>query len=185
MNNITEKEAHRQSVTLYPVGVISSPIKEPILKAGASDLEMNEHRESIKEHQRAIKKTISTITIMQEYQELLDGIEDFSHALILYWPHLLEPERRTLKKVHPMGRKDLPLTGIFATRSPARPNPVLVSVVRILEREENVLKVMGLEAVEGSPVLDIKPHISAYDSKETPKVSSWMEQIQREMETES
>jgi tRNA (Thr-GGU) A37 N-methylase len=74
----------------------------------------------------------------------------------------------------------MPLTGIFATRSPARPNPILVSVVRILERKDNVLKVIGLEAVDGSPIIDIKPHVVAYDTKEQPKVAPWMEQIQRE-----
>jgi tRNA (Thr-GGU) A37 N-methylase len=80
-----------------------------------------------------------------------------------------------------MGRKDLPLTGIFATRSPARPNPILVSVVKIVERRKNILRVMGLEAVDGSPVLDIKPHMKAYDTLENPKVAPWMEQIQKEL----
>jgi tRNA (adenine37-N6)-methyltransferase len=124
------------------------------------------------------------LVILDEWRELLDGIEAFSHALVLYWPHLLEPARRKLRKVHPMGRQDLPLTGIFATRSPARPNPILVSVVRILGKNENVLKVKGLEAVDGSPILDIKPHVEAYDSKEKPTVAPWMERIQREFEAD-
>ena len=169
-------------IILHPVGVVSTPIKEVMLKAGKSGLELDERKETIKKHRRMVKETVSELIISEEYQELLDGIEEFSHVLVLYWPHLLEPERRKLKKVHPMGRKDLPLTGIFATRSPARPNPLLVSVVRILHRDKNVLKVIGLEAVNGSPVLDIKPHIVAYDTKETPRVSPWMEQIQREHE---
>lgn len=80
-----------------------------------------------------------------------------------------------------MGRKEFPLTGIFATRSPARPNPVLVSVVRVLDRKGGVLKVAGLEAVDGSPVLDIKPHMAAYDTREKPKVAPWMEKIQQEL----
>ena len=169
-------------LTLYPVGVVSSPIKEVVLTAGESGLERSEQKENIHEHHKKIKDTISELIIAEQWQELLDGIEEFSHALVLYWPHLLDPARRKLRKVHPMGRKDMPLTGIFATRSPARPNPILVTVVRILEKKENILKVAGLEAVDGSFILDIKPHIEAYDTKEQVRVASWMEQIQREFE---
>lgn len=167
---------------IYPVGTVSSPIKEPSLKAGESGLERSEDRKKTRDNHRRIKETVSELVIEEEWQELLDGIEEFSHALVLYWPHLIEQERRKLKKVHPMGRKDLPLTGIFATRSPARPNPILVSVVRIAGRRRNILIVEGLEAVNGSPVLDIKPHIKSYDTLEHPKLAPWMEQIQKELE---
>jgi len=167
-------------IKLYPIGVVSSPIKEVSLKAGRTGLERTEDRQQSYKNHHKIKETVCKLVIAEEWQELLDGIEDFSHALVLYWPHLLNPGRRKLRKVHPLGRKDMPLTGIFATRSPARPNPILVSVVRILERKDNVLKVIGLEAVDGSPIIDIKPHVVAYDTKEQPKVAPWMEQIQRE-----
>lgn len=179
MNNFYQTTMH-----IHPVGTVSSPIKEPLLKAGKSGLERNENNGKIKENQRRIKETVCDLVIAEEWQELLDGIEEFSHALVLYWPHLLDTERRQLKKVHPMGRNDLPLTGIFATRSPARPNPILVSVVKIVERKNNILRVVGLEAVDGSPVLDIKPHIKSYDTLENPKVAPWMEQIQRELDGE-
>lgn len=177
-------QLYQTEINLCPVGIVSSSIKEPSLKAHESGLERDERKEAIKKDRQMVKKNISEIHIDQEWQDLLDGIDDFSHVLIIYWPHLLDPERRKLHKVHPMGRKELPLTGIFATRSPARPNPLLVSVVRILERKENILKVLGFEAVDGSPILDIKPHMKAYDTEEIPKVAKWMEQIQREHETE-
>jgi tRNA-Thr(GGU) m(6)t(6)A37 methyltransferase TsaA len=174
-----------EKISLTPVGIVSSPIKEVFLKAGQSDLELDERKMHIKKNRKIVKETVSEIIVFDEWGGLLDGIDEFSHVMILYWPHLLENKRRSLKKVHPMGRKDLPLTGIFATRSPARPNPVLVSVVRVLERDKNVLRVMGFEAVDGSPVLDIKPHIEAYDTREEPRVSPWMAQIQREFAEES
>lgn len=171
-------------IEILPVGRVSSPIDTVNLKADSSGLKQDELNQITRKHRKQIRETISQLVINEEYQELLDGIEAFSHVLVLYWPHLLDPERRKLKKVHPMGRKEFPLTGIFATRSPARPNPVLVSVVQVIERKENVLVVKGLEAVDGSPVIDIKPHTSSYDTLDKPKVPAWMEQIQREMDEE-
>jgi len=168
-------------IKLYPVGTVSSPIQEVSLRVGEADLERTEKWKQARQDHHKNKKTVSELVILEEWQDLLDGIEEFSHALVLFWPHLLDPGRRTLHKVHPQGRKEMPLTGIFATRSPARPNPILISVVRILERRNNVLEVVGLEAVDGSPIIDIKPHIVAYDTEEQPTVAPWMEQIQREM----
>lgn len=170
------------TINLHPVGIVSSSIKEPSLKANSNGLTSENSPDNHKENQQMVKNNLCTITVAKKYQELLEGIEEFSHALILYWPHLLEQKRRTLKKVHPMGRKDLPLTGIFATRSPARPNPILVSVVRIVAKEKNKLTIKGFEAVDGSPILDIKPHMKAYDTEETVKVAPWMKQVERELE---
>ncbi len=81
-----------------------------------------------------------------------------------------------------MGRKDLPPQGIFATRSPARPNPVLVSTVPLLAREGHVLKVKGLEAVDGSPLIDIKPYVDVYHGVENPRFPDWLLQIHRDLE---
>ncbi len=172
---------NKTTVELFPVGVVSSPIKTVTLKADSAGLKQDEFNRITREQRKQIKNTISELVIEKEYEELLDGIEDFSHVLILYWPHLLDPERRTLKKVHPMGRKEFPLTGIFATRSPARPNPVLLSVVQQVERKGHILTVKGLEAVDGSPILDIKPHTASYDTYDKPQVAPWMEKIQNEI----
>lgn len=121
------------------------------------------------------------IVIDPQWEELLDGIEGYSHIMILYWPHMLLPEQRQIRKVHPMGRKDIPQQGIFATRSPARPNPVLVTVARLLERKGNRLLVQGLEAVDGSPVIDIKPHTHGFHATDDPViVPDWMAQLQAE-----
>jgi len=124
------------------------------------------------------------LIIDPRWEELLDGIEDFSHILVLYWPHLIDPERRNLRKVHPMGRKDLPFKGIFATCSPARPNPVLVSAVPLIARKANVLSVKGLEALEGSPIVDVKPYSESYLRVDNLNVADWMEKIHRELESD-
>jgi len=167
---------------LTPVGEVRSPLKTPILRAGEAGIELQERLAKLREHHRQVKETVSELVVFDQWGQLLDGIEAFSHILVLYWPHLVEPERRQLKKVHPMGRKDLPRQGIFATRSPARPNPILVSTVPLLERAGNVLNVKGLEAVDGSPLIDIKPYVEAYHGVEDPKVPRWMQQIHKDLE---
>jgi len=167
---------------LTPVGEVHSPIKTPVLTADEADIEFKERLDKIREHHRLVKETVSELMIFDPWRELLDGIEDFSHILVLYWPHLVDPERRNLRKVHPMGRKDLPRQGIFATRSPARPNPVLVSTVPLLAREGNVLRVKGLEAVDGSPLIDIKPYVESYHGVENPRFPDWLLQIHRDLE---
>lgn len=169
-------------IRLTPVGRVRSEIKAPILKTSESDIELREHMEKIREYHKKVKHVVCEVVIFPQWEELLDGIEGFSHVLVLYWPHLIDPERRNLRKVHPMGRKDLPRQGIFATCSPARPNPILVSAVRLLVRDGNILGVEGLEAVDGSPVVDIKPYVHTYYGVENPTVPAWMAQIQRELE---
>jgi len=172
----------RPLMPLEPVGLVRSAVKTPMLQAGESDLELRERKGRIREYHRKVKEAVCELVFYPEYEELLDGIEGFSHVLVLYWAHLIEPERRRLRKVHPMGRKDLPLQGIFATCSPARPNPVLVCRVRLVEHAGNVLKVQGLDAVDGSPIVDIKPYVRPYYGADNPTVPPWMEQIHRELE---
>ena len=116
-----------------------------------------------------------------QWEELLHGIEAYSHIMVLYWPHLLDPTKPLLRKLHPMGRNELPLSGVFATRTPRRPNPVLVTVVKLLERKGNVLHVQGLEAVDGSPIIDIKPHTSSYWAQGEITVPKWMQDLQKEI----
>ena len=166
---------------LRPVGVVRSEIKTPMLHAGDAGIELDQRLEKARKNHRKVMNTVSELIIFPQWAELLEGIEGFSHILVLYWPHLVEPERRNLKKVHPMGRKDLPIQGIFATCSPARPNPVLVTVVPLLERLGNVLKVQALDAVDGSPILDIKPHVRPHCGADRATVPPWMEQLHKDL----
>lgn len=169
---------------LMPVGVVRSDIKTPMLTADESDLSLADRMDRIKAYHRRVKASVCELVIDSQWEELLDGIEGFSHILVLYWPHLIDPERRKLRKVHPMGRKDLPRQGIFATCSPARPNPVLVSAVPLVARINNVLQVRGFEAVDGSPIIDVKPYSKSYLQVENLSLPAWMEQIHREMESD-
>jgi len=86
----------------------------------------------------------------------LEGIESQNHLWILYWMHALPAEKRKRLRVHPRGDRTQPKRGVFALHSPCRPNPIGMTRVRLIRREENRLLVEGLDAVDGSPVLDIK-----------------------------
>jgi len=161
---------------LRPVGVVRNSLKEPSLVAEAGDLAWKAKVARRRDRQ----SVVSELVINCDLAGILDGIEDFSHILVLYWAHCVPPEGRSLVKAHPMGRKDLPLVGIFATCSPARPNTVCATVVRLLERKENILKVEGLDAIDGSPVIDIKPYNPSYYTVGDVKVAGWLEQIYKE-----
>jgi len=118
-------------------------------------------------------KVVSDIVVNSSLTEALDDLEGFSHIVILYWMHQT-PGGKPPTKVHPMGKQELPLVGLFATRSPRRPNPIGVTTVRLLQRQGNVLKVQGLDAIDGTPVIDIKPYISGFDSAANVKVPPWL-----------
>ena len=166
-----------ESITLVPVGIVRSPIKKPMLRANAEGLIQDDPEANLIDHHNKRLTTISEIWINPELDGILDGIDGFSHIIVLYWPHLVNKDRRSLRKVHPMGRKDIPLQGIYATCSPARPNPILITAVKLLECTKNMVRVQGLEAVDGSPVIDIKPYNSGYYRIENPVVPEWMENI--------
>ncbi|OYT47041.1 tRNA (N6-threonylcarbamoyladenosine(37)-N6)-methyltransferase TrmO [Candidatus Bathyarchaeota archaeon ex4484_231] len=96
------------------------------------------------------------IEVYAEYAEALDGIEKLTHINVLYWMHRLTEKNRGKLKVHPRGDLNRPLTGVFTTRSPVRPNPIGLTRVKLLKRKGKVLFVKGLDALDGSPVIDIK-----------------------------
>lgn len=120
------------------------------------------------------QKVISEIIINDNLTEALSGIEEFSHLIILYWMHKLAPSEYTVTRVHPKGDQNLPLVGVFASRSPARPNPIGVTTVKLLEVRNNVLKVVGLDAIDGTPVIDIKPFIHQHDQPSDCKIPGWL-----------
>ena len=116
----------------------------------------------------------SKIEILNEFRDGLTGIEEFSHLIILYWMHMRdsEEERRTLL-VYPRRHAVNVLKGVFACRSPSRPNPIGLCVVELLRAEGNMLTVRGLDAFENSPIIDIKPYLPRNDSIPDARVPEW------------
>jgi tRNA-Thr(GGU) m(6)t(6)A37 methyltransferase TsaA len=92
----------------------------------------------------------------------LTGIQPGDELLVLTWLHLAQ---RDVLQVHPRGDINRPLTGVFATRSPDRPNPIGLHRVSVLEVREQKLRVVPLEAIDGTPVLDIKPVLASSTSE--------------------
>ncbi|SMD08286.1 tRNA-Thr(GGU) m(6)t(6)A37 methyltransferase TsaA [Desulfocicer vacuolatum DSM 3385] len=166
--------------SLTPVGHVENTISEMTFSPHGEDTP-EERKRQVEKHREETRNTVSTLNILPRFEELLDGIEDFSHIVVIYWPHKLSPEDRQIKKVHPMGRKDIPLKGIFSTRSPARPNPLLISTVRLLKRDKNQLRVKGLEALNGSPIMDIKPTTKHFDGGEDQTFPDWIKELNQDM----
>lgn len=138
-------------IRLQPIGWVSNAIKYP-----AKGVNWRE--------------VVSTIEIEPRWAEGLDGIEEFGHILVVFWFHLAQKE--PLLKVHPRGDPSRPLRGVFSTRAPVRPNRIGVTVVKLLERRGNTLRVQGLDAFDGTPVLDIKPYFPPEDGNDRPP---WVE----------
>lgn len=125
--------------TLVPVGFVRSPVTET-------------HRAPRQGREAGAE---AEIEILPAYEAALDGIEAGDSLVVLCW---LDRSRRDLLRIHPRGNPANPERGVFSTRSPVRPNPIGLSTVLLLGREGRFLRVRGIDAVDGTPVVDIKPH---------------------------
>jgi len=137
-----------------PVGVIYSPFEAPegtpIQPAGA-------------------RGVAGTVEVFPEYAEGLKDVEGFSHIVLVYHFHLSRKSSLTVKPY-----LDSHLRGVFATRSPSRPNPIGISIVRLIRVEGCILHVQDLDIVNGTPLLDIKPYVPEFDLNEPVRIG-WLE----------
>lgn len=118
---------------------------------------------------------ISLVTVRPELAPALEGLAGFSHVWVFFWFHEHDrSEERAILKVHPRRDPANPLTGIFATRAPVRPNLIGLTACRIVSVKGNVLEVESLDAREGSPVLDLKPYIPGSDALPEAQVPWWV-----------
>lgn len=114
------------------------------------------------------------IRISPKYCAGLKGVEDFSHLIVLYWIHLRDnEEERQTTLVYPRRHKVNMLTGVFACRSPSRPNPIGLCIVKLVKRKDCTLTVRGLDAFEGTPIIDIKPYIPEIDAVPDAHTPEW------------
>ena len=119
----------------------------------------------------------SRIEIDEEWGQHLEGLEEFSHIMVIFWMHRSPSDMRPPVKIHPRGRADLPLVGLFATRAPHRPNSLGVSVVRLTQRRGNTLTVQGLDAFDGTPVIDIKPYMPPLEDLSDVRMPDWVAKL--------
>jgi tRNA-Thr(GGU) m(6)t(6)A37 methyltransferase TsaA len=136
-----------------PVGVVRSPLKEPygapIQSVAARDIE-------------------GVVEVFPEYAEGLRDIEGFSHLILIYHFHLSNKSSLIVKPY-----LDDETHGVFATRAPARPNPIGVSVARLVRVDGTRLHVTGVDILDGTPVLDIKPYVTQFDAIEAERIG-WL-----------
>jgi tRNA (adenine37-N6)-methyltransferase len=141
-------------IELKPIGIIHTPIhemKETPIQSSRSDI-------------------FGTVEIFAQFIEGLDGVGDFSHIFLLYAFHRSDPQPAL--KIQPfLDDKD---HGIFATRYPARPNPIGLSVVRVIKVEGNLIHFQGADMWDETPLLDIKPYVPDFDIHPATKIG-WYE----------
>ena len=145
-----------------PIGIIHSPFKEPkgtpIQPTGAKDVE-------------------GTVTVFPEYSEGLKDLDGFSHIILLYCFHL---SKGFSLKVKPF--LDDEMHGVFSTRAPSRPNPIGLSIVQLNKIENAKLFIQGLDIVDGTPLLDIKPYVQDFDHRER-TIKGWLEKNVKDLKS--
>lgn len=144
-------------MNIQPVGFVRCPIMEPVDENWGS--------------------VISWIRLKKPWVRGLQGLEEFSHLLIVFQMHKAVHNPKTDLVRRPRGRADMPEVGIFAQRAKHRPNPIGITTVRLLQIEGSALVVQGLDAIDGSPVLDIKPYVPEFDRVARPRVPGWMKEL--------
>jgi tRNA-Thr(GGU) m(6)t(6)A37 methyltransferase TsaA len=142
----------REPVAIRPIAVVRNNVREP-RPDGWSTLR-------------------SDIIFREELTSALDGIEGYSHVIVIFAFDKI-PESELRLRVRPRGDARLPEQGVLASRSQVRPSPIGVSVVRQLRRRHNIIRVEGLDAIDGTPVLDIKPYFPNYDAVGDARVPDW------------
>lgn len=120
----------------------------------------------------------SRIQLTPEWAEGLRGLDTFTHAWVICWLHEAAFSKDTHLSRHPRDNHALPRVGIFAQRARHRPNPLAITPCEILRVDptEGVLVVKGLDAIHGTPVVDIKPYVAPFDHRES-DIPEWMKQI--------
>jgi len=147
-----------QPLELKPIGVIHTPWTEtqgtPIQPAGAAGI-------------------TGTVEVFDEYRAGLQDLDGFSHVILLYHFH-----RSSSFKLTVVPFMDTQPHGLFATRAPNRPNPIGLSIVRLDSIEGNVLHVRNVDMLDGTPLLDIKPYVPAFDQQRDVK-SGWVDEVNK------
>jgi tRNA-Thr(GGU) m(6)t(6)A37 methyltransferase TsaA len=116
------------------------------------------------------------LAILSEFEPALLGLDEFTHIWMFYWfDRNDKPGRRATLQVHPRRDPEIPLHGVFATRSPMRPNLIGLSLCGVISLHGNNIRVDHTDALAGSPILDIKPYIPQSDSKAEAAVPEWIQ----------
>ncbi len=114
------------------------------------------------------------IILDRKFQDSLLGLNQWSHIQVLWWfDQNNTPQKRSILRAHPRGDMSNPLTGVFVCRAPVRPNLIALSLCKVVAVKDNVIEVDKIDALDGTPVLDIKPYAPGIDSASGAKVPDW------------
>lgn len=117
----------------------------------------------------------SEIIVNKKFTDALNGIEDYSHVIIVYWMNKVKEQVVTHR---PQGNPHVPVVGIFACRCPQRPNPIAITTVKLLKRTGNKIVVKGLDILDKTPIIDIKPYWPQYDRAEKVSIPKWVYKLE-------
>lgn len=150
------------NINITPIGIIETPFDDlkgmPIQPSGAADVQ-------------------GTIIINREYEQGLSDLEGFSHIILLY--HFHQSQGYNLMVTPFM---DDQKRGLFSTRAPKRPNPIGLSIVQLIKREKNKISIKGIDVLNGTPLIDIKPYVPGFDAKEVTKLG-WLDKNYKKSES--
>jgi tRNA-Thr(GGU) m(6)t(6)A37 methyltransferase TsaA len=124
-----------KEINLKPIGVAKNSVKQSRFGSFAG--------------------VVSEIIVDERFTDALNGIDDYSHVIVVYW---MDKVKDYVITHRPQGNPDVPIVGIFACRCPPRPNPIAVTTVKLIGRTGNRIKVKGLDILDGTPIIDIKPY---------------------------
>ncbi len=145
-----------------PIGIVHSPFKEP---------------KGTPIQPKAAEGIEGTVEVFSEYVEGMKDLDGFSYVILIYHFHLC---KRSLLQVKPF--MDDQMHGVFATRAPSRPNPIGISVVRLVKVDGNILYIKDVDIVDGTPLLDIKPYVPEFDVRVVEKIG-WLEKNVKKLPT--
>jgi len=127
---------------------------------------------------KGAKDTYATIEFRDEFKEGLKDLDGFSHLYLIYYFHKVKEHKLS---VVPFNDKSNTPRGVFATRTPMHPNSIGLSVVELVSVEDNIVTIKGIDVLDGTPLLDIKPYIENFDKVEGEVKSGWMKSSQEEV----
>lgn len=138
--------------------------------------EKTEQKEFTLKQIGTVKKTDGkTMLVMnKDVEPALLGLDGFSNVMVFWWFDKNDiPKKRKVLQVHPRGNRDNPLTGVFACRCPMRPNLLALTNCKIKSVKGNIVEVESIDALDGTPILDLKGYLPGYDSAENAKAPDW------------
>ncbi|NJK34408.1 MAG: tRNA (N6-threonylcarbamoyladenosine(37)-N6)-methyltransferase TrmO [Oscillatoriales cyanobacterium SM2_2_1] len=150
-------QSSTSEIRYLPIGTIYSPFKSP---------------SGMPIQTVSVNTTEGTVEILAEFEEALQDLDGFSHIFLLYHFHLAKPFQPLVTPFIDKERR-----GLFATRSPARPNAIGVSVVELLGIADRILSIRGIDVINATPLLDIKPYIPEFDMRSSCRIGWATDQV--------